>query len=70
MMAADQQFELYLTLSETSRGGGTGVENTAENSGPKVPMHHAVDKARNAAVNFADVVRRRAFQKNALNTVL
>mmetsp|Transcript_21567 Transcript_21567/g.46911 ORF Transcript_21567/g.46911 Transcript_21567/m.46911 type:complete len:121 (+) Transcript_21567:135-497(+) len=55
MMAADHQFELYLTVSGD-------VENTVEDvSGTIMPMHHAVDKARIAAVNFADVVRRRAF---------
>lgn len=56
MMSADAQFELYLTVNETNRGGGTGVDATAKNStrGP-------VDQARNAAANFAQVVRRRAF---------
>lgn len=76
MMAADQQFGLYMALSETSspprastartafqpypRGGGTGGGDESR-GGPVMHVHRAVDQARDAAVNFAGVVRRRAF---------
>jgi hypothetical protein len=71
MMAADQQFGLYMALSETNRGGGDGglsvndVESSQSTSvggvGPVLHVSRAVDQAREAAINFADTVRRRAF---------
>ena len=72
MMAADQQFGLYMALSETNRGGGDGglSVNDDESSqstsvggvvGPVLHVSRAVDQAREAAINFADTVRRRAF---------
>ena len=56
MMSADSQFGLYMTVNDTSRGGCAGEEDV-ERGGPMTPMH----KARDTAVNFAAVVRRRAF---------
>mmetsp|Transcript_20613 Transcript_20613/g.32470 ORF Transcript_20613/g.32470 Transcript_20613/m.32470 type:complete len:155 (-) Transcript_20613:1773-2237(-) len=76
MMAADHQFGFYMTESETGRGGEgrrSGEEDDIDSregcadesvvSGTMTPMHHAVDKARDAAGNFAGVVRRRAFSQ-------
>ena len=74
-MAADHQFGLYMAVSETSRGGGTDHDENDDitmavsrrggsGSGPVTHMHHVVDQARDAAVNLADVVRRRAFSPN------
>ena len=54
-MAADQQL-LYMTVSETNRGGGSGGGDDADDISKS-----NVNKARDAAVDFADVVRRRAF---------
>mmetsp|Transcript_31354 Transcript_31354/g.75790 ORF Transcript_31354/g.75790 Transcript_31354/m.75790 type:complete len:116 (-) Transcript_31354:161-508(-) len=59
MMSADNQFALYMTVSETSRGGSVDDGDIAEEVGSGAM--HPVGKARLAAVNFADVVRRRAF---------
>lgn len=56
MMSADSQYGLYMTVNDTSRGGCAGEEDV-ERGGPMTPMH----KARDTAVNFAAVVRRRAF---------
>ncbi len=67
MMSADHQFGLYMTVAETSRGGASEEEDDESrnsshgNNDPMMQVHHAVDQARDAAVNFADVVRKRAF---------
>ena len=67
LMAADHQFGLYdMTVGETStRGGGVGEEEAAakdgRSGGPMMEVHQAVDNARHRAVNFAHVVRRKAF---------
>jgi hypothetical protein len=77
MMAADHQFGLYMAVSETSRGGGTDHDENdgmamavsrrgGSGSGPVMHMHHVVDQARDAAVNLADVLRRRAFSPNKI----
>ena len=77
MMAADHQFGLYMAVTETSRGGGSSdneddgmasmaVSRGGSGSGPVVHMQLVVDRARDTAVNLADVVlrRRRAFSPN------
>lgn len=79
MMAADQQFGLYQALSETNRGGGDGGlsvnDESAQSSssdggvGPALHVSRAVDQAREAAINFADTVRRRAFVLSTPKTV-
>ena len=60
-MAADSQL-LYMTVSETNRGGGSvgPSEEVEEKVVNNTPMMH-VQRARETAINFADVVRRRAF---------
>ena len=75
MMAADHQFGLYMAVTETSRGGGSSdndgmatvaVSRGGSGSGPVVHMQLVADRARDTAVNLADVVlrRRRAFSPN------
>ena len=62
LMAADSQL-LYMTVSETNRGGGSvgpSDEEVEEKVDNNTPMMH-VQRARETAINFADVVRRRAF---------
>ena len=62
LMAADSQL-LYMTVSETNRGGGSvgpSEEEVEEKVVNNTPMMH-VQRARETAINFADVVRRRAF---------
>ena len=76
MMAADHQFGLYMALSETTpprastasrafsaypRGGGGAEGDDESRGGPAMHMRRAVDQARESAINFAGVVRRRAF---------
>jgi hypothetical protein len=71
MMAADQQFGLYMALSETNRGGGgsdSGLsvndessQSTSSDDGVGPVVSRAVDQAREAAISFVDTVRRRAF---------
>ena len=66
-MAADHQFGLYMTVSATSQGGGSEDDDNDVavsldgTRGPEVHSHHAVYQARDAAINFVDLVRRRAF---------
>ena len=55
MMAADQQL-LYMTVSETNRGGGSDDGDDADDG-----RKSNVNRARDTAIDFADVVRRRAF---------
>ena len=60
LMAADSQL-LYMTVSETNRGGDSvGPSEKVEENVNNTPMMH-VHRARETAINFADVVRRRAF---------
>lgn len=61
LMAADSQL-LYMTVSETNRGGGSvgPREEVEEKVVNNTPMMH-VHRARETAINFADVVRRKAF---------
>ena len=62
LMAADSQL-LYMTVSETNRGGGSvgpSGEEVEEKVVNNTPMMH-VHRARETAINFADVVRRKAF---------
>ena len=62
LMAADSQL-LYMTVSETNRGGGSvgpSEEVVEEKVVNNTPMMH-VHRARETAINFADVVRRKAF---------
>mmetsp|Transcript_4804 Transcript_4804/g.8011 ORF Transcript_4804/g.8011 Transcript_4804/m.8011 type:complete len:131 (-) Transcript_4804:226-618(-) len=79
MMAADHQFGFYMTESETSQGGErrrSGEEDEIDAwegcadelvvSGTMTPMQHAVYKARDAAGNFAGVVRKRAFSQTTV----
>jgi hypothetical protein len=77
MMAADHQFGLYMALSEPSppprastarrafsaypRGGGGAEGDDESRGGPAMHVYRAVDQARESAINFAGVVRRRAF---------
>ncbi len=69
MMAADHQFGLYMSASESARG----IEDRALSSSTKELSRrgvigednnlNAVDRARGVAVDFATTVRRRAFFK-------
>ena len=59
LMAADSQL-LYMTVSETNRGGGSVGPSEEVEEKVNTPMMH-VHRARETAINFADVVRRRAF---------
>ncbi|KAL3756752.1 hypothetical protein ACHAWU_003502 [Discostella pseudostelligera] len=82
MMAADHQFELYMTMTtsddeeniaKSSRHGHEGRSESKKNdvmsvsrggsssSSPIMHMHRAVGQARDAAVTFVEVMRRRAF---------
>jgi hypothetical protein len=82
MMAADHQFELYMTMTTSdddeniakrSRHGCDDRLDAKKNdvmsvsrggsssSSPIMHMHRAVGHARDAAVTFVDIVRRRAF---------
>ena len=59
LMAADSQL-LYMTVSETNRGGGSVGPSGEEVEENNTPMMH-VHRARETDINFADVVRRMAF---------
>ena len=64
MMAADQQFGLYMTVSETNRGGGSVHHDDdsllqQEGNGHMSPVHDTIVNVRDGAVTFADIVRRR-----------
>ena len=71
MMAADQQFGLYMALSETNRGGGNSdsglsvndesSQSTSSDGGVGPVVSRAMDQARESAISFVDTVRRRAF---------
>jgi hypothetical protein len=71
MMAADQQFGLYMALSETNRGGGNSdsglsvndesSQSTSSDGGVGPVVSRAMEQARESAISFVDTVRRRAF---------
>lgn len=74
MMAADHQFGLYMTLSETSRGGGSS--NTFEeedgrctkNNHPTIrACEDAIINARKAAFRFGNGLRREAIRHMRLD---
>mmetsp|Transcript_2251 Transcript_2251/g.3136 ORF Transcript_2251/g.3136 Transcript_2251/m.3136 type:complete len:119 (-) Transcript_2251:171-527(-) len=66
MMAADHQFGLYMTLSETSRGGDS--DSIAEDAREQrmnpttQACEEAMIRARRAAFSFGNTVRREAFR--------
>ena len=72
-MAADHQFGLYMTLSETSRGGGSANTSdegndgrcTKNNSHPTIRA--CVINARKAAFRFGNGLRREAIRHMRLN---
>lgn len=67
-MAADAQFGLYMTLSETSRGGGSGSDSSTDNDAtqrinPTIQAcEEAMMRARKAAVRFGNSIRREAIR--------
>ncbi len=75
MMAADHQFGLYMTLSETSRGGDSGSNgSTADDNGRDQRINptmqaceEAMIRARKAAFRVGNNVRREAFRHLPIN---
>ncbi|KAL7453701.1 hypothetical protein ACHAWC_005344, partial [Mediolabrus comicus] len=75
MMAADHQFGLYMTLSETSRGGGSANTSDEDNDGRCTKNNHptiracedAIINARKAAFRFGNGLRREAIRHMRLD---
>ena len=70
-MAADHQFGLYMTLSETSRGGGSANTSDEGNGGRCTKNNHptirACEDAMKAAFRFGNGLRREAIRHMRLN---
>ncbi len=69
MMAADHQFGLYMTLSETSRGGDSSNGSTADDDGRYQRINSTIQaceeamiRARKAAFRVGNNVRREAIR--------